>query len=307
MNENVIYIDYLNSYLDITSKKLPKLFKKILYKILNFFGYIKSEKNYLKVTCLENDILNERIITNLFKKMQSIYSKTVVAPHLFINNDRFIKILRQKDYEILLGKWLYKYLTCDIINKIAYVQNRKIEEIEITVLTNEDSDINFENIKILAQRCKVLNIITNKIDKYEVLERFLYDEYGIIINISRNKKKAGLYSDIILNLDFNNEELSECRFRINSILVQFTKEKFENKKGITIVFYKLNLPYKYIKLLNKFHNYNEEIFYESMLYYKTSFYDLKKILDKDKIGIRYFIGNNGKIQFYEIKQCIKKT
>ena len=174
-------------------------------------------------------------------------------------------------------------------------------------LTNEDSDINIENIKILAQRCKVLNIITNKIDKYEVLERFLYDEYGIIINISRNKKKAGLYSDIILNLDFNNEELSECRFRINSILVQFTKEKFENKNGITIVFYKLNLPYKYIKLLNKFHNYNEEIFYESMLYYKTSFYDLKKILDKDKIGIRYFIGNNGKIQFNEIKQCIKKT
>ena len=126
------------------------------------------------------------------------------------------------------------------------------------------------------------------------------NEYGILINVSSNKNKSLLHSDVIFNFDFDNNKLKTCNLRGKSILVQVNKEKFMRKNGITICSCKLNLPRRYFKFFDRYKNFDEEILYESVLYSKISFENIRKIIKKDNIGIRYFIGNNGKIDFNEI-------
>lgn len=303
MNEDIIYVDYLDSYLDVTKNTVPKWIKKILYKFLNYMGFIKCRKNYLQVTCVENDVLNEKAIKNFINKIKSINTKNIVLADIFSNNKKFINILESLGYFILDGSWLYKFLAIDIVKKISYTQNLELQKMEITVVSNNDSDINIEIIKGLAQKCKVLNILTERIDKFETVERFLFEEYGVIINVSSNKKKTCLYSDVVLNFDFSVERINKCKFRKNTILVQFTNEKFENRNGVTIVSVKLNLPLRYIDIFQKFNHFYEEILYESLIFHKLSYENCRKILEKDDVTIRYFIGNNGKIDFKEIKSC----
>ena len=301
LNENIIYVDYLESYLDIANDKIPKIIRKILYKILNKIGRVNQDKNLVKMICQENDNINKKMINNLIEKIKKLNLKNIVLPEILNNNSQFISILKEDGYNILDGRWLYKFLAYDIVEKIAYVKNVKISDMEITILSNADSDINIEIIKELAQKCKILNIVTDKINMFQAVENFLFDEYGINITVSRNKQKTCLHSDLVLNLDFKNNLLKKCKLKKKSILVQFTKEKFENKNGATIVFYKMNMPVKYSRNIENNGHFSEEILYESFLYYKTSYINIRKILEKDNFEIRYFIGNNGKIPFQELK------
>ena len=51
-NANVIYIDYLESYLDVLNSNFSKWFRKIIYKILNYCGYIKKKDTCLTLICI---------------------------------------------------------------------------------------------------------------------------------------------------------------------------------------------------------------------------------------------------------------
>lgn len=301
LNENVVYIDYLDSYLDIGKEYIPKFIRKILYRVLNFIGFIKQNKNLLQITWVENDGINQKMMNNLIEKIKKLHVKDIVLAESLANKKEITNVIENAGYNILDGKWLYKFLAYDITRKIAYIKNKNIADMEITILSNKDSDINFGIIKALAKECKILNVVTDQMDTFKALENTLFEDYGINITVSRNKKKACLHSDVILNFDFENKLLKLCKFKKKSIVVQFTKEKFENREGITIVFFKLNIPIKYFNNIEYKGHFEEEILYESFLYYKTSFRNVRKIFKKDNIQIKYFVGNNGKIAFNEFR------
>ena len=65
----------------------------------------------------------------------------------------------------------------------------KKEETTISILINDLTEIELENIKILAENYKNLNIVTNHIEKFKKLEdKFM--ENGIMITIGNNKRKV---------------------------------------------------------------------------------------------------------------------
>lgn len=326
-NKNIIYIDYLDSYMNVFKKlntihfmkgymnrftekflifQICSFIKKIVYKFLNCLGYVRADGNKIILYCLSNDKVNQRMINNLKKKILIVNSRDVVLSDLLLQNTVIVNLLQFLGYNILRGKWLYKFLCYDIVSKIAYVKNKKVRDLEVTILCNEDSDINIENIKLLAKECKILNVVTEKTELFKYVENLLFEEYGNIINVSTNKAKACKYSDLILNFDFSVTQIKECNFKKGIILVQFTKEKFENRNGSTIVFFDLNLPVKYDELFNEYKNYNKVILYESVLYYRTSFENLREILKNDGVSIRCFEGCNGKLSFNEIKRVYIK-
>lgn len=300
-NKSVVYIDYLNSYLDLLNDSFPKWIRRLVYEFLHFCGYMRCKENRIKLYCIEKDEINQRMIKNLKEKLFIVDCRDVVLSDLLLENSCFVSLLVGWGYNVLNGKWLYKFLCYDIVEKIAYVKNADLSEIEVTVLSNEDSEINIDNIKLLAEKCKVLNVVTDNPSAFRVIEKFLYDEYGSIINVSTNKEKTCRYSDIILNFDFTNDELKKCRVKSGVVIVQFTKEKFENKNGATIIFYRISLPKKYLNIFEKYVGFCEEIFYESLLYHKISFENARRILKRDNVFIKYFEGCNGKLPFQEIK------
>lgn len=300
-NGNVIYVDYLDSYLDILNYKFSKWFRKCIYTFFNFLGYVKQKDNVLTLMCVENDEINKRMINNLLKKVKHINTNNIVIAEKLLKNVEFISLF-ERNFNILDGRWLYKFLIFNIIQKIGLIQNKKINEYEVTVLCNSPTEIVFENIKKLSQNCKVVNILTvDKTEKFTNIEKCLYEKYGLLLNVSTNIKKVCLFSDIIVNIDFDVETLKKCTFKDKSILIQCTKEKFEKNFRAVITFYRLSFDNIYMSFFNKKKNFEEEILYESLFYYPISLEGMEKFLLRDNVKIKGFEGLHGKINFRELK------
>lgn len=300
-NKGVVYIDYLDSYVEVAKRKLPKWLRWCVYKVCNYFGFIKRNDNFFTLIAEQNDVINEKMLNNLYEKLFELDIKTVVCADLLLENERFVKWLREKEIEILDGRWLFRFLPYDIFSKIAYIKNAKKSDLEVSILVNKPTELSNQNAVEFARECKILNIITNDVNAFRVLEKRMLDEYGIIINVSTNKEKSCARSDLIFNFDFNQKDLKKCKMNNKAVLVQLDKEKFVRNEGITIRFVKLKLSYKYEEIAKVCRHFNEEILYESFLYYKTSYENVRKILKIDGIYIKYFIGNNGKIEFNEFR------
>ena len=168
---------------------------------------------------------------------------------------------------------------------------------EVSILINDFTDISEEIIIDIAKRIKRLNIITNHIEKCKRVQEYLYNEFGIMLSITNNKRKSLLKSEIILNIDFVEESINKYKIYDNAIIVNINnKISLQSKRfnGININYYKIQIPEEY-----KLENFQNEIMYESLIYGRNYKYINEKII-KDEIRISKLIGNNGVINKYEI-------
>ena len=164
-------------------------------------------------------------------------------------------------------------------------------------MVNDFTQINKEIMIDIAKSIKRLNIVTNHIEKFKKIQEYLYNEFGIMLNISNNKKKSLLKSKIILNIDFPEELINKYNIHDNSIIININ-EKIELKRkrfnGININDYRIEIPYEY-----KLKGFRNEIIYESLIYSKN-YKIIKDKIKKDKIVINKLIGNKGIIAEQEI-------
>jgi len=76
----------------------------------------------------------------------------------------------------------------------------------------------------IAKHVKTLNVITNHIDKCKEIENYLCNEFGILINISNNKKISLSNSQIILNFDFSEEVLNQYVISDKTVIINFEEK-----------------------------------------------------------------------------------
>lgn len=231
---------------------------------------------------------------HISKKINKILkNETVVAIcNNLEKNNNLKNAIYSNNVHILNGRYLFKFLCVDIIKYILDIKKLSFNEIEVSILANYLDDILYNNLIILAKKCKILNVITNNPEKFNNISEILYNNYGIIIRISKNKKKSLKNSDIIINFDFTEELIAKCRFN-NVVLINLNdridiEAKFFN--GININFYEIDGKEE---LNSKY--FSKEILYESKIYKKSNFDIIKEIIKKDNIIIKNLIGVNGVI------------
>jgi len=267
-------------------------------KIKQILNVIEVENKEGKIICklLLNKQTKDKKINSIAKKLNDELYKNcienVVLSNEFEDLDTFKKELYAENINILNGKILFKYLILDTIKYIYNNQNKKLEEGQISILVNDNTELNLENIIDIAKQVKRLNIVTNNIQKFKKIEEYLYNEFGIMIRVSNNKKKDLLKSDIVINLDFPKESLKKYILPNKCIMINVNEEyEVEAKKfcGININYYKIKLPEDY-----KIEGFKNELVYESFIYNKT-IDEVKKMIKRDKIKIDSLIGKNGNI------------
>lgn len=158
--------------------------------------------------------------------------------------------------------------------------------------------MNKDTIILIAQNVKRLSIVTNHIQRFKKIQEFLYDEYGIMMSISDNKKSSLLKSEIIVNLDFPEELVNQYNIYNKAIIINILEKILIYKKkfnGININYFKIIMPQEYE--LSEFEN---EIIYESVICENKEFVNIRNRILKDEIAIKKLIGNNGPIQESEI-------
>ncbi len=272
---------------------------KCKLKINNILNKIQEQKDGNKVFLslpIKSEKIKEKKIKRLVKQMQKYRIKTVVLSDNLFNIETLKNELYSINIYILDGKYLFKLLTEEVIKYICKKTKTDIEKMEISILTNDVNNTNNVIIIGLAEKVKMLNIITNHVSEFKTMEEYLLDEKGIVIKISNNYKTALKKTNIIINIDFVEEDINKYSLPSKCVIVNLNSEiKIKTKKfnGINIIDYNIIIPPKY-----KIEGYNNKFVYESNMLEKG--YEVaKKQIQEDKIKIKNLIGKNGVINSKE--------
>ena len=272
---------------------------KFLHKIFNIFRVEKLDDKTIINLPINKKSKNkkiEKVIQKLSQYFNNNNIKIVVLEQTLMENANIKNIIYSNNINILDGTRLDKFLVYNLVQKIYQYKKTNIQAGEITLLINENDDINVETIIMLAKEIKRLNIITNDIKKFRKIVDYLYKELGILIKLSNNVKTNLRSSDIIVNIDFPEEIVNKLEIPNNAVVLNMPKNiNIKSKKfsGINIKAWEIEVPDKYI--LERF---NTSIMYEASLYTKPVMKVFEQI-QNDDIKIKKLIGVNGVINAKE--------
>lgn len=250
---------------------------------------IKMQENTIILPIDKNT--NEKQIEKMAKKTNKIIqkystSKKVVLSKEMYKEQKYINYLNTYGLLIQDGKWLFEILLPEITEYI--IKKKKIENAKISIMINDLTDVEIENIKILSKKYKTINIVTNHIEKFKKIEKQLQENEGIIITITNNKKKSLIKSQIILNIDFPEEILNKYNIQDEATIINVRGNVKINKKrfnGLNINNYEIDFrdDKKDNKTLNK--KFYLKDLYEAEIYKKQRVSDIKKKILEDKVTI----------------------
>lgn len=316
---NICYLKSLNKKQDMLKEKQLK-FSKVIRSIIIL---AKSICNNSKIEEYDNNIIYtifleeerkwfyqyrlKKITKKLIKKLEERDINTVVLSNqaeqiTFLKNS-----LYSNNLNILDGRKLFKILLNETLEYVADQKQELLQNEEIAILTNNNSDIHIDTIILLANKVKRIKIVTNHIDKFKKIEEMLYEKHGIPISISNNKSKSLQTADIIVNLDFPEELINQFKINKDAVILNIEDKVpiyAKSFAGININYYKikLNQELKEYFIKNQLsEQFDENILYESILPKKDTLEQYRKRVGKDEIEIEYLIGNNGKVRENEYK------
>lgn len=308
----MLYLDFGINPEDIlseTQKKFPKFFRSFLSFIKKFSGQVLKYKISGKDVVVISK-LNNRTFRKLDKIFKLDVTKTVCICDELMRNSEFINYLEEKNLKVINGRWLFKFMFLEIVNYISEQIAQPIETFEISILTDDNNSLIFQSIKRLSDKVKNINIITNNRAKFKRLEEQLYEEKGLILNVTNNMRKGTLKSNIIFNINFSQEEFDKITFPRNAVIVNFEEETVMRQKsfnGINSNFFCINLPPKYKEIYSKLNRFGSVNLYESFIYKRTPLDNIWREIANDKIQILSLEGKNGSIRFSEFeKQTVKR-
>lgn len=213
-----------------------------------------------------------------------------------MENTELSKSINDLGIKILDGRWLFKFMLYEIIEYISKAKSEKIEFQTVAILIKNNDEIINSQLLEIAKAVRTLKIITDKKIYFSNLEQVLYDKFGIAIQIANNKYKSLTNVNIILNIDFEEEKLNEYNINPKACVVNI---KWKNRIldnnffGLNIVDYKIKYNKESFENIAKEDRYNENILYESYIYRKGTFPNIKKQLNVDNVAIEKFITEDG--------------
>ena len=192
----------------------------------SMFSKIKINENECEISLLNSNIKKAEKIAQKLRKKQI---NQVVLNKKLKDNKEFIKTLNNYDIAIIDGKWLMQYIIQNIINYLN--KKKKIQtNDEIIILANDLSNEVRQNIKEFAKTYKKIRIVTNHPERFKRIEEQLYEESGISIIITNNKRKALVKANLIVNFDFVQEIINQYNINENATIINLNDNVKINKK-----------------------------------------------------------------------------
>lgn len=262
-------------------------------KIINFFNIVKMVNNKILLPEIKKETDVEKIARKTKKALNQTFSRKIVVSKEIQKSTKYMNYLYSYNLNIVNGKWLYKILCFEILDYIINKNKFKKSEAKISILVNDTTVIDVESIKIILRNYKNVNIISNHREKFKNLEKSFLENEGITLIISNNKRQALNKSNVILNLDYPEEELNKYSICEKAIIVNFEEKAKVYKKrfeGTIINDYEINVDddilYQNVGFTKEeFEKYFRKEVYEAYFNKKQSFSSIRRILKEDKVTI----------------------
>lgn len=254
---------------------------------------IQLENDNIKIYM---DLEKGKNTRKLVKRLLLNGTNNVVIDKELITCEKLINLLKSNDIKIFDGKWLEKYLILDILEYIINKKQIIKAETEIAITANEITDLLIEMIKILSKQYKKLTIVTNHIEKLRKIEKEIKEKEGILIILSNNKNKSLLKSQIIINMDFNQELINQYKIYEEAIIIN-AEENIRidaiRFNGIVINDYEIEIGRKEFVWRDGLEKYRQRDLIEAELYVRDTYKNIRKKIQKNNIKIKELYGING--------------
>jgi len=237
----------------------------------------------------------EKLAQKTIKILEKTNSKKVVLSKQISKQEEYINYLHSYGAKIIEGKWLFKALTLKVLEYVVEKKRLKKEEIQISILINEIEPNMLENIKEIVKQYKRVNIVTNHFEKFKKIEQQIFDEYGIMITVTNNKKKSLSKSQLILNVDFPKELINKYRIFEEAIIVNLCGNVAISSKrfnGTNIIDYEIDYTSDEEFDFDKNNLYDKKKIYEAHICTNRTFDYLQKQFLNDKVRIRHLQASN---------------
>ncbi len=174
--------------------------------------------------------INKKSMNNILKILYNNNCKNIIISKQLKNNQQFLKYMYSNNINIIQGKKLLKFLIEDLIEKILKKYSIKIQECKIAFAMNYKEPNIIKAIESLSKKAKMLSIVSNNTNLFKDFKENLYNENGVIITLTNNRRKALLKTDLIINVDFPEEVLNKYAIYDNSIIVNMEEPINIHKK-----------------------------------------------------------------------------
>lgn len=296
----MVYIDFINNDEELLKQNEIK-YNSFLKKGLIFFrkktSYISvSNTEFGEIVQIQN--FNNKTYKNLEKILKMYRIKKVCLSNKFKDNEKFEEFLKSNQVMKVTKEILNKYLIQEVIEFVCNSKEEKIQYQEISFLINKNNIITNLIINNIAKIVKNVNVITINQNQFRTLENRLYNNDGIVLNLTNNYKKSLMNSNVIINFDFSQEQINRYDIPKYACIIDFSKNNINiNKKsfeGLNIG----NFKYSVNKNIdnNKFKSFDKEDFYSSLLVKNSNQENILNRVKKDNVRIIELYGKNGVIR-----------
>lgn len=286
-----IYIDICDNYryfrlLDNKNKLLTKLTKMIIlikYEIYNRFNIIKLiVKDNKKIYMIYSNKINNNKIEKLLENLDKANFNIIMSNDL-INKLKSIDTKYTRKYLIANqnDKLIYKINLEKCISNIIHLRDENVQEVNIYILMRKIQNI--ELLNSFTQKCKTLNIITDNLREFQHYETSIYNNFGIPVVVSNNKRKALSKAKYIINYDYDEIEMNNWNIKRDAIIFNISENRILKLKGFEgLIINNIKIEYNKMDMKNFFNRRFRKVF-------------------KGEYKITKFIGNNGYICEEELK------
>ena len=276
---------------------IPKSMARLLFKAKCRKGKFEI-KNVQNRECIVLPIVNDKVLKKLefFANIRCLRN-VCVSDNLRWNDD-FMRFAQKQNLNIMDGKWLFKNMMEQVVDYVADMREEPLGMQEVAILCHHLDETIAEKIKDISAKVKVCNILTQNSKQFQKLEEQIYQENGIVLNVSTNYKRAVMKSGLVVNFDVEGKDLEKCVFSKKAFLISLNQNEEIQKKdwlGRNIAFFAVDMPAKYAECQEDFAGFHGSILYESLIYKKTSPRNIKKELMEDDVRILYLLDSNYKV------------
>lgn len=225
----------------------------------------------------------KRIAKKLYKKNKKEDIVVALSKELE-NNEELNNQINEFGIKVLDGKWLFKFLICDTIEYISNMRSKRLDTEVVAIVMERQDEIVLAQLSEIAKKVKTLKIISGFTFGLDYIEEKLYNEYGIAIQITNNKRKALANVDIVINFDLKEEKLKEYSINKQAVLVNI-KENIKNFSGTNINYYKIEYNREnFTKMKNEI-NFDSNVIYEGFIYRRDTLQNIRKQLMIDNVRL----------------------
>ena len=176
------------------------------------------------------DRINNKVMHKIVHILKNSSCSNVIISKQLKNSSNFINSLYSNNINIVNGRKLFEALIEKIIEKGCKDNGIIPKESIISFAINYAEANIIKTIENCSKKFKFVNIISNNISIFKRIKEKLYNENGIIITVTNNRRKALLNTDLIVNVDFPEEMLNKYVIYDNAVIINLEEPTKIRKK-----------------------------------------------------------------------------